>query len=238
MITFSIGSAFAASCTKGQAMKIVLASAGLAADSFDLFVIDLVKLMMSELYPQTVRQSAAVSMAALIGAVVGQVFWGFTGDTIGRTRSFVLTALLVTIGALGSASAFSSPHALNIYTQLAIWRGLLGFGIGGEYPLTASITAGGAKPNLRSVAIVFASQGVGRLLACFTNWAVLAIGLPLDVCWRVSLGVGALPTLLTFWWRWKVSPRVLLLYERWLLLARYFLACERAVVCGYSVCRI
>lgn len=223
----SIGSALGLSCTKDRAKRILLSSAGLISDAYDLFVIDLVKLMLAELYPMSVTASAAVSLAALVGALIGQIFWGIAGDTIGRARSFVITAAFVAVGSIGSASAVSSPHALNIFTQLAIWRSAVGFGIGGDYPLSASLTAGGERPEIKSVALVFASQGVGRLLACFVNWAVLATGLQLDVCWRISLALGALPTIVTFYWRWKVSR----------LCRDSFLRCLCRCRCPYPYCR-
>lgn len=200
----SIGSALGLSCTRDRAKRILLSSAGLISDAYDLFVIDLVKLMMGEIYPMSVSASAAVSLAAIAGALVGQIFWGIAGDTIGRARSFVITAAFVALGSLGSASSVSSS-TLSVYTQLVIWRVILGIGVGGDYPLSASLTAGGKTPEIKSVALVFASQGVGRLLACFVNWAVLATGLKLDVCWRISLALGALPTIVTFYWRWQVS---------------------------------
>ena len=46
------------------------------SDAYDLFIIDVVKNVMSELYPQSPAQTAAVSTAALVGAVLGQVVFG------------------------------------------------------------------------------------------------------------------------------------------------------------------
>ena len=43
--------------------------------------------------------------------------------------------------------AFAKPGGIqeDVYTQLALWRFLLGFGVGGEYPLAATIASEGSK---------------------------------------------------------------------------------------------
>jgi len=55
----------------------------------------------------------------------------------------------------------------KIYISLGIFRTILGFGIGGEYPLSATLAAEGAKPESRGrqMALVFSMQGWGYLLA-------------------------------------------------------------------------
>ena len=49
----------------------------------------------------------------------------------------------------------------GIYSQLSLWRFVLGFGVGGEYPLSAAITSESASPEqrARSLAMVFSMQG-------------------------------------------------------------------------------
>jgi len=50
---------------------------------------------------------------------------------------------------------------------LMIWRFILGIGVGGEYPLSATISAETSSTQNRgkNTAMVFSMQGVGSMLA-------------------------------------------------------------------------
>jgi PHS family inorganic phosphate transporter-like MFS transporter len=115
-------------------------------DAYDLFVINLVLVILKILYKEGAASAGAISTAALWGAVSGQIFFGLIADKIGRKKgylinlnseyltivlSFIITLTLVIIGAIGSALAFNTS-AINVFVFLAVWRFVLGFGIGGE----------------------------------------------------------------------------------------------------------
>jgi MFS family permease len=53
------------------------------------------------------------------------------------------------MGAVGSVAATYDSEALSIYKLLALWRLVLGIGIGGECPLSAAITAENAPSHLK-----------------------------------------------------------------------------------------
>ena len=102
----------------------------------DLFVINIVKNVLATLYPQSSAASAGLATAALVGAVIGQLVFGSLADFLGRRVIFISTICLIIFGSVGSALCFDSEN-YPLYTQLFIWRGVLGFGIGGacKYPL-------------------------------------------------------------------------------------------------------
>lgn len=192
--------------------KTAIAGAGFLADAYDLFVIDTVNNILKLLYGQTAAEKAAVANAALIGSILGQLAFGVLADLLGRKRCFVITAVLITGGALLSATA-TAGHSVGLYAQLCIWRGLLGFGVGGEYPLSATITSEGSSQRNRgrAMASVFAMQGFGKLLAALVDWAVIAGssefvpgGVPLDWAWRLALAFGAVPAALTVYARTRM----------------------------------
>jgi PHS family inorganic phosphate transporter-like MFS transporter len=71
----------------------------------------------------------------------------------------------------------------------------LGFGIGGEYPLSATLAAEGSTSQTRGrqMAVVFSMQGWGYLLAPLVVLFFIGVGVPIDLVWRLTLGFGAIP---------------------------------------------
>ena len=187
---------------------------------------------------QTPDMKNAVSNAALIGSILGQLFFGLAGDVLGRKGCFLLTTCLIIVGCLGSATAafgtagsvkgmFNAAGAWasavpivpttitnDVYLQLAIWRGILGFGVGGEYPLAGTISSEGAKKGAsrgRAVLYTFSMQGWGKLTASIMNFGLVSAlkhfggGWTLDAAWRAALAFGCLPNLITLPFRYLME---------------------------------
>lgn len=176
-------------------------------DAYDVFVVNLAKMVLAGIYPQTDSDSALVGTAALVGAVAGQLVCGALADSMGRRKVFLLTLSLVILGSLASAAVVDTAFC-SIYTQLAVVRFILGFGVGGEYPLSATVSSEGSSDvskRGRAVSSVFAMQGVGNLLASVVMLVLLRTNLQLDVVWRLAFAIGALPGLLTVYWRYKME---------------------------------
>jgi len=114
--------------------RILISGAGFLADAYDLFVINVaVDLMAEESYhqPLTAGTKSTIKSIALIGAVVGQIAFGAIADVIGRQKVFVMTCILVSVGAIMSSLVVDTPASSNfgIYSQLILWRFLLGVGV-------------------------------------------------------------------------------------------------------------
>ena len=183
---------------------------------------------------QTVALKNAVNNAALIGSIFGQLFFGFAGDLLGRKWNFVITSTLIILGALGSATASAGqtvPATLtqwglwsnngfgpdssmtDVYIQLCIWRGILGFGVGGEYPLASTITSEAATFEARGRAVlsIFSMQGLGKLTAALVNYGTISTlqyyGGPwvADGTWRFALAFGCVLNILTLYYRYSLS---------------------------------
>lgn len=148
---------------------------------------------------------ASVASAALVGSILGQIIAGSMADVFGRKKIFVITAALITIGSFGSACCLDTPY-LTIYGQICCWRFLLGAGVGGEYPLAATVTSESSSPAKRGslMAAVFAMQGVGSFISGLVVYLCLYAGCSIDFTWRFALAFGALPALLAFPWRLRM----------------------------------
>lgn len=81
----------------------------------------------------------------LIGAFFGNLFFGALGDNFGRKAMLEVALSIMIIGSFFSAFSFSGIQATatgnNVVGSLCFWRVILGFGVGGIFPLTATIMA-------------------------------------------------------------------------------------------------
>jgi PHS family inorganic phosphate transporter-like MFS transporter len=148
------------------------------------------------------------STAVLVGAILGQLTFGYVGDCLGRPVALQLTMALSILGALISAFAVPlSDDDASIFDFLAVTRFFLGIGVGGVYPLSATIASESAQSKSRGTmtSIVFSMQGVANLLSPVLAMLLLAICGKPDVgslgsntgwSWRLLLGIGALPGIL------------------------------------------
>jgi PHS family inorganic phosphate transporter-like MFS transporter len=86
--------------------------------------------------------TTAINSATLFGTFVGQLTFGVLADRYGRKKMYGLELLIVIFGTLGLAlSSKGAAGSIHILGWLIFWRLLMGFGIGGDYPLSAVITA-------------------------------------------------------------------------------------------------
>jgi MFS transporter, PHS family, inorganic phosphate transporter len=192
---------------------IVVAGMGFLTDAYDLFVISLVIPILVALKPGGpigTTELALLGSTALMGAAVGQLFFGWLGDRLGRRKVYGVTLTLMAIAAVGSA--LSVPIGpLSTVGVLIVWRFFLGVGVGGDYPLSATIMSENSNVQSRGrlVATVFAMQGFGLLAGAGASLAVVYATSNLDVAWRLILGLGALPAVLTIYYRLRMpeTPR-------------------------------
>lgn len=153
---------------------IVIAGMGFFTDAYDLFCISLVTKLLGRIYfhvpgsekPGTLPPSfsSAINGVALVGTLVGQLFFGWLGDKLGRKKVYGLTLMLMCLSSLGGGLSFGKDPK-SVMLTLCFFRFWLGFGIGGDYPLSATIMSEYANKKTRGafIAAVFAMQGFGIL---------------------------------------------------------------------------
>ncbi|KAF5465949.1 hypothetical protein F2P56_015912 [Juglans regia] len=212
---------------------IVIAGMGFFTDAYDLFCISLVTKLLGRIYytkegapkPGTLPPNVAdaVNGVALCGTLAGQLFFGWLGDKLGRKKVYGITLVLMVVCSVASGLSFG--HSANsVMATLCFFRFWLGFGIGGDYPLSATIMSEYANKKTRGafIAAVFAMQGFGILgggivalvvSSAFNNKydppaykvdAAASLPSQSDYVWRIILMFGALPAALTYYWRMKM----------------------------------
>ncbi|KAF8101896.1 hypothetical protein N665_0201s0203 [Sinapis alba] len=212
---------------------IIIAGMGFFTDAYDLFCISLVTKLLGRIYyhvdgaekpgnlPPNV--SAAVNGVAFVGTLTGQLFFGWLGDKLGRKKVYGMTLAVMVVCSVASGLSFGSTPQ-TVMTSLCFFRFWLGFGIGGDYPLSATIMSEYANKKTRGafIAAVFAMQGFGILTggifaiivaAVFDAkfpapaYKVDALGSTVpqaDFVWRIILMVGAVPAAMTYYSRSKM----------------------------------
>jgi len=146
----------------------------------------------------------------LVSAAVGGLGFGVIADRIGRVKTLSITIAIFSVCSLGAATA------QNV-VQLAIWRGLLGLGMGGEWAAGGVLVAEMLPSELRNkaTALMQSTWALGAILAAALAGLILDV-LPLGPgAWRWLFAVGALPALLILWFRrgveepdlWKRSAK-------------------------------
>ena len=179
---------------------------GFFTDAYDLFVIGVVVALIKPEWHLSTEQISLLNSATLAASAVGAVIFGRIADIFGRKRIYGYEVLILAIGALASAFA---PASGFIY--LLVCRIILGIGIGGDYPVSATIMSeyAGKSSRGKMVSLVFAMQGAGLVLGPLLASALLASGLSHDTTWRILLAFGAIPGLAVFHLRRQIheTPR-------------------------------
>lgn len=199
--------------------KVLVTGSGFLADAYGLYIIGLAQTVIFDAYPvesegEQKRLKSIISTAALVGAVVGQVLFGFLADRLGRKRIFVCTGMLIVVGATLSAMAqhdlVSAWGPNQLFYQIAAAQTLMGFGIGGEYPLSATITSesASAEQRGRTMALVFSMQGLGYLTAALVNLTLVAAGASKELTWRFCLGFGGVMPAISLYFRLQMHETV------------------------------
>ena len=186
-------------------LKIMFVSGmGFFTDAYDLFVIGIVVALLKTQWHLSTNQVSWVNSATLLASAVGAIVFGRIADILGRKRIYGYEVLILAIGALVSAFA---PN----YTFLLVCRIILGIGIGGDYPVSATIMSeySGKQTRGRMVGLVFAMQGAGLIVGPLVASILLASGLSNNLTWRLLLALGAIPGLAVFYLRRQIheTPR-------------------------------
>jgi PHS family inorganic phosphate transporter-like MFS transporter len=186
-------------------LRAVLASGmGFFTDAYDLFVIGIAAALITRDWGLSPGRLALLNSTMLAAACLGAFVFGRFADVIGRKRVYWIVAAIMIAGSLGSAL---SPS----YWVLIAFRFLLGFGVGGDYPVSAVMVSEYAnrKDRGKLVGMVFGTQALGLIVGPLIALALLGAGAGDDTAWRAMLALGAVPAAAVIYLRCRMpeSPR-------------------------------
>jgi putative sialic acid transporter len=174
---------------------LIAAWLGWMLDAFDVMLYALVlKAIIPEL-GLTTGTAGALGSLTLLASAAGGVFFGFIADRYGRTRALMASVLIYSI--FTAACGFAQTVA-----QLAVFRVLLGIGMGGEWASGAALVSETWPDEHRGKALGFMQSA----WAIGYGAAAVVTGLIMPVWgWRGVFFVGILPAFLTLWVRRSVK---------------------------------
>ena len=186
-------------------LRAVLASGmGFFTDAYDLFVIGIASALITKDWNLSSGKLALLNSTMLFAAFIGAFVFGRFADVIGRKRVYWIVAAIMIAGALGSALSQS-------FWVLIAFRFVLGFGVGGDYPVSAVMVSEYAnrKDRGKLVGMVFGTQALGLIVGPLIALALLGSGASDDVTWRILLALGAVPAAAVIYLRCRMpeSPR-------------------------------
>jgi putative MFS transporter len=164
---------------------LLVTGLGWLFDSMDTGLIAFILPVLAKEWGLSPGQMGLIGSIGLIGMALGAVVSGTIADRIGRKKVFTITVLLYSI-----ASAFCAL-SWN-YQSLLVFRFLVGFGLGGELPVAATLVSEYAPSRVRGRFIVLLESfwGLGWIAAaCIAYFFIPLYG------WRMAFLIGALPAL-------------------------------------------
>uniref|UniRef100_J3L830 H(+)/Pi cotransporter n=1 Tax=Oryza brachyantha TaxID=4533 RepID=J3L830_ORYBR len=101
-------------------------------------------------------------------ADLAQLFFGWLGDKLGRKSVYGMTLVMMVICSVASGLSFSNTPT-SVMATLCYFRFWLGFGIGDDYPLSATIMSEYANKKTRGAFVAEALLSKCRYYRCTRN---------------------------------------------------------------------
>src|SRR6478672_11458758 len=198
---------------------LIAASLGWALDAFDVMLFSLTLAAVIADLGLTKTQAGALGSITLLGGAAGGLIFGHIADRFGRTRAMIASVLLY--------SVFTAACGLSqTLWQFAIFRALLGLGMGGEWASGAALVSETWPAAQRGRALGFMQSAWAIGFAA----AAMVVGFVLPRWgWRAVFFVGILPAFFVLWVRRNVEEP-----EVWKAQHRARLAGGAATVSGVA----
>jgi putative sialic acid transporter len=181
--------------TREQWNALIAAKLGWMLDAMDFVLFLMAIRALMDAFGFSTAQVGLLATTALVTSAIGGLLFGIVADYFGRTRALMATILIYSFATLGTATAQN-------FTQLMIWRALVGIGMGGEWSSGAVLVSETwpAEHRGKAIGIMQSGWAIGYILAAVTAAAILPF-----FEWRWLFVVGVLPALFVFWVRRNVQ---------------------------------
>lgn len=167
---------------------LVATGLGWMFDAMDTGLIAFVLPALAKAWGLTAAQMGIIGSAGLVGMALGAVIAGAAADRFGRKAVFSVTLLIYSVATGLCGLAWN-------YESLLVFRFFVGFGLGGELPVAATLMTEYSPPAVRGRFMVLLESfwGVGWLVAALLSYLFIPY-----YGWQAAFFIGALPALYVF----------------------------------------
>ena len=175
--------------SQAERKSLIAGGLGWMLDAMDVMLYSLVLAYLIHEFGMSTRTAGLLNSLTLGASAIGGFFFGVLADRIGRTRALMASILVYSF----SSAACGLSHSIP---QLAVFRFLLGLGMGGEWSCGAALVAETwrAEHRGRALGLMQSAYAIGEAIAAI----VVLLVFP-QFGWRAVFFVGVLPALLVFW---------------------------------------
>ena len=189
-----LGLDWPAEVTPAERRSLLAGGLGWMLDAMDATLYSLVLAHLMRDLGMSKDVAGLLNSLMLAASALGGLLFGFLADRIGRTRALMGSILVYSLssGACGLADTI---------VQLAIFRFILGLGMGGEWATGAALIAEtwSAEHRGKALGLMQSTWAIGEIIAAGVTGLVLP-----RYGWRAVFFVGILPALVVFWIRRRV----------------------------------
>jgi MFS family permease len=177
--------------TAAEKRSLIAGGLGWMLDAMDVMLYSMVLAQLMLHFEMSKSEAGFLNSLTLGASAIGGLIFGFLADRIGRTRALMGSILVY------SVASFACGLSTSI-AQLAVFRFILGLGMGGEWTTGAALIAEVWPPEHRGKALglMQSAWAIGEMIAA----AVTLVVLP-NFGWRAVFFVGVLPALVVLWIR-------------------------------------
>jgi MFS family permease len=178
-----------AGSSPAERKSLIAGGLGWMLDAMDVMLYSLVLAYLIREFGMSTRTAGLLNSLTLVASAIGGFFFGVLADRIGRTRALMASILVYSI----SSAACGFSHSIP---QLAVFRFLLGLGMGGEWSSGAALIAETwrAEHRGKALGLMQSAYAIGEAVAAI----VVLLVFP-NFGWRAVFFVGVLPALLVLW---------------------------------------
>jgi len=181
--------------TAAERKSLFAGGLGWMLDAMDVMLYSLVLTYLIREFSMDTRTAGFLNSLTLVASAIGGFLFGVLADRFGRTRALMASILVYS----GASAACGFSHSV---AQLAVFRFVLGLGMGGEWTAGAALIAETwrAEHRGKALGLMQSSYAIGEAIAALVVFIVLP-----RFGWRAVFFVGVLPALLVLWIRIGVA---------------------------------
>jgi MFS family permease len=181
--------------TPAEKKSLFAGGLGWMLDAMDVMLYSLILAELVQHFGMDKPTAGFLNSLTLFASAIGGLMFGFIADRIGRTRALMASILVYSLASGACGLATTIP-------MLAMFRFILGLGMGGEWTTGAALIAEvwPAKHRGKALGLMQSAWAIGEMIAASVVFLVLP-----RFGWRAVFFVGVLPALVTLWIRRDVQ---------------------------------